>query len=434
MAAPQQPTMAPLQPQMGMQQPVMNPMQQPQMGMQQPVMNPMQQPQMGMQQPMMNPMQPQMGMQQPMMNPMQPQMGMQQPMMNPMQPQMGMPQMGMMPDPTMMAMPQMGYAMPQMQYGMPQFVGYDAMGNPLYVQQVPQIMGYDAYGNPMYTMVTVPVPMPQMGQIPMPAMPMMQPQMPVMEIAALPVQDTQELAAPPASQGEPSEPMPAVAVPEDAESEPIDYSGYDYGFDYRDYENDDDSSEEMPAGTSYFMTEDAVYDSDNYSEDGEVTIRDEEELLNRLFSDDPKTYSMSSNAKPGAMSFSIRLGTDEFTSVRDEEAPPPSTEELPKPRKKAAEPKEEKKSEPKAPASKKKPAAPKRTAKIVSPDEFFDDKPRQARGMIAVTELDKLSDDQLVDQLAAMQAQTSKKSRRTMKAASEDEVDSTNMIPDVMAQ
>ncbi len=404
----------------GMQQPVMN--MQPQMGMQQP--------QMGMQQPMMN-MQPQMGMQQPMMNMQQPMMNMQQPMMN-MQPQMGMQQMGMMPDP-MMGMPQMGYAMPQMQYGMPQFVGYDAMGNPLYVQQVPQVMGYDAYGNPMYTMVSVPVQMPQMGQVPvMPTvgMPMMQPQMPVMEVAALPVQDTlvqeiveqtmPETQMPSVAQ---AAPMPAVAAAEEAGFD----DGYreypDYGYD--DYEETEVQvgSEDMPMSAEYLMTDE---------EQEEVTIHDEKALLDRIFSDEPKSYSMSSNVKPGAMSFSIRLGSDEFTSVRDEEAPPPVAEEAPKTRKKMTEPKE--KPEPKT-AAKKKPAAPKKTStKIISPEDFFDDKPRQARGTIAVPDLDKLNDDQLVEQLQAMQAQTAKKSRRSMKAATEDEVDSTNMIPDVMPQ
>ena len=407
-----------LQQQMGMQQPVMN--MQPQMGMQQP--------QMGMQQPMMN-MQPQMGMQQPMMN-------MQQPMMN-MQPQMGMQQMGMMPDP-MMGMPQMGYAMPQMQYGMPQFVGYDAMGNPLYVQQVPQVMGYDAYGNPMYTMVTVPVQMPQMGQVPvMPSMPMMQPQMPVMEIAALPVQDVpaQEVVDPAMPEAQmPSvaqaSPMPGVAAAAaDEEGAEFDdgYREYpDYGYD--DYEETEVKvgSEDMPMSAEYLMTDDENAE--------QATIQDEKALLDRIFSDDPKSYSMSSNAKPGAMSFSIRLGSDEFTSVRDEEAPPPSPveEETPKSRKRLTEPKE--KPEPKTPA-KKKPATTKKTStKIISPEDFFDDKPRQARGTIAVPDLDKLNDDQLVEQLQAMQAQTTKKSRRSMKAAVDGEVDATNMIPDVMPQ
>lgn len=294
-------------------------------------------------------------------------------------------------------------------------------------------------------MVSVPVQMPQMAQMGiMPSMPMMQPQMqPVMEIAALPVQDPQEIIDQmPVMQGEPSEPMPAapMTVPTAAaaedDDESIDYRDYDYGFDYRDYEDDEENagSDEMPMGAEYLMTDDAGYDSEDYTEDGEVTIRDEEELLDRLFSSDPKTYSMSSNAKPGAMSFSIRLGTDEFTSVRDEEAPPPKMEEPAKPKRKAAEPKEDKKAEPKTAAKKKPTTAKKPTAKIVSPEDFFDDKPRQARGTIAVTDLDKLDDDQLVEQLAAMQAQGAKKSRRSMKAASEGEVDSTNMIPDVMPQ
>ncbi len=46
--------------------------------------------------------------------------------------------------------------------GMPQLMGYDTNGNPIYIQMMPQVMGYDPYGNPIYAMIPVPCAMPQM--------------------------------------------------------------------------------------------------------------------------------------------------------------------------------------------------------------------------------------------------------------------------------
>ena len=46
--------------------------------------------------------------------------------------------------------------------GMPQMMGYDASGNPIYIQMMPQVMGYDPYGNPIYAMIPVQCAMPQM--------------------------------------------------------------------------------------------------------------------------------------------------------------------------------------------------------------------------------------------------------------------------------
>lgn len=309
--------------------------------------------------------------------------------MMPQNPQMGMmPEMGE-PAAPVMGKPQMAYAMPQMQYGMPQFVGYDATGNPLYMQAIPQLMGYDAYGNPMYTMVSVPCAMPQM-------------QMPVMNgMAAAPMQPLPE---------QPSTiPEQAPELPSSTElaaaKEP-------------DMETLEVAAEEMPLSAESLMHEEAVE-----TEKAEnVPLPSEEELLDRIFSDAPKGYTMSSGTQPAAMTFSISLGANEITNVRDEDVMP-SAEKVPKPKKKA-EPKEEKKA-----VSKKKTPTKKATPIIVSPDEFFDDKPRKKRDEVDASELDKLDDAQLVEQLAAMET-SKKKSHRSMKAATAEEMDPSNMVID----
>ena len=400
---PQQPQMAampgvmPQQPQMGAMPGVMP--QQPQMTAMPGVMP--QQPQMGAM-PGVMPQQPQMGAM-PGVMPQQPQMGAMPGVMP--QPQMGMmmpngyvqPQMGMMM-PNGYVQPQMGaqempdapagYAMPQMPYGMPQFAGYDPNGNPLYVQMVPQLMGYDPYGNPLYSMAAVPYVMPQ----------------PVMPVPQPPVQSVQ-----------PVMPQPAAPLPMMSEPEPV--------TDVQQYV-EVTSAEDLPVSAEALMEEEAPAEPPPVQEMPDE-VPDEEELLDRIFGDAPKTYTMSTGTKPSGQVFSINVGSDEIISVADEEAPPPparsrskaaDTEKQAAKPKKQDPPKEEKK-----PAETKKKAAPKKSpAKLVSPDAFFDDAPKAQQDTVTTGELDRLSDEQLVEKLATMQSVTRRKSTRSMKAAPEE--------------
>lgn len=453
---PQQPQMNVMpngMPQMGVM-PGMMP-QQPQMGVM-PGMMPQQQ--MGMM-PNMMPQQ-QMGMM-PNMMPQQ-QVGM-MPNMMPQQPQIGvMP--GMMPGAVPPVMDtdggMAGYAMPQM-YGMPQLAGYDTAGNPLYIQMMPQLIGYDPYGNPLYTMVAVPCQMPMLNPqqptvIPLPMQPpqdtVVQQPAPMPTAYAYPAPQTEAYAQPvpqteaytqPAPQPEAyAQPAPqpeahAQSAPQpEAHAQPapqpethaqpapqpevpvehvVEVSG----------------SEDIPLSADALMNE-PVEDTAPAG----PQMPDEQELLDRIFSDAPKGYTMSEGTAPSEHVFSISLGSDEVTSVADEETPPP------KPKRSASKSKEEKaekaektekteKGE-KKPASRKKGAAPKKPpVKIISPDEFFDDKPK-GRDTLGMAELEKLNDEQLVAQLNAMNGGT-KAHRSIMRSASLDEIDLTNAVdmPDV---
>ena len=449
---------------------------------------------------------PQPMMQQPMMMPqqsvMKPQPMVQQPVMMPQQPVMMPYDSEVQP----VMMPQMGsYQMP-VQYGMPQFAGYDAAGNPLYVQTMPQLIGYDAYGNPMYTMVTVPCQvMPNMVITQQPvqdytqpviprAAPMMQPQVqpvqdyaqpvmpqaaPMMQPQVQPVQDyaqpvmpqaaptmqpqvqpVQEYTQPVMPQAAPmiqpqvqpaqeyAQPvMPQAAPTMQPQVQPVqDYAQpvmpqaapmmqpqvQEYVQPVQDAEPVHEekivisSEEDIPLSADALMAESEEVSAETQE------LPDEETLLDSIFSDEPKDYSMSSNAVAGEMTFSIHVGADEITSVRDEEAKPPAAK--PKTTRKKAEPKtEEKKAEEKKPEEKKtatkKKAAPKTAqTRIISPDAFFDDKPKTGRDIITIpAELDSLNDEQLAARLADIEKPV-KKSRRSMKAATEEEIDLSNIV------
>ena len=86
--------------------------------------------------------------------------------------------------------------------------------------------------------------------------------------------------------------------------------------------------------------------------------------------------------------------------------------------------------------TKKKAQQKKAPAKIVSPDEFFEDKPHngtRSKSMLSVKDLDKLDDDQLAAHLSSMGATTGgKKSNRSMKAASKEEMDISNIDVDAL--
>ncbi len=380
-----------MQPQMGMNQ-NMNP-QMPQgmnPGMNQN-MNPQMPPQMpqnmqGMPNMMQNSqmMQPQMGMNPQMPQGMNPQMP-EQPEnpQNPMMMQQGMnpqmPQMGMMNQ--MQGMNMMGMMNPQMMgMSQPQFMGYDPNGTPIYMQMVPQVMGYDAYGNPMYTMVPMQTyGMPQMApnMQGMPAMPnMMNPQMGMM------------------NQNMPQQNMPAMpGVPQPSAAPPVQRTIQVSSF------------EDMPVSAESLMNEDENAEPSAPA----APVPNEKELLDQIFSDAPKQYSMSTGTKPSGQTFSINLSAGEVTSVADDEAKPGAAAPAPAPA--------PKKSKPAKPAAEQPVKKPQR---IVSPDEFFGDSSSPAAKRMARMKVDTPmieDDEQLEEQLAALEAEGHKKSKRSMQAA-----------------
>ncbi len=307
-------------------------------------------------------------------------------------------------------MPQMGYGMPQMAYGMPQFAGYDAAGNPIYMQMMPQFMGYDAYGNPVYNMVAVPYVMPAVqGGVGVQPMPQIMPQAyaqpePVIDVPQEQIRPAEAAAQPAAAPQAYAQP-PAPQQPVQERSAVI------------------TSSEDIPMDADALMAEEETSAA-------RQDVPDEKEILDRIFSDAPKNYSMSEGAAPASAVFSINVGAGEITSIRDEEAPAPQPAPE-KAAKKPAAPKPDKKAakaeKPEKAPSKKKSAAPKKPATIVSPDDFFNDKPRAQRGVLNVAELDAMDDAQLAEHLAKQASTGGKRSTRSMKAASREEMDVSNI-------
>jgi len=390
------------------------PQQQPAMQqMAQPVMNGM--PQMGVAGMPVPPIMPAQGVApvQGGMMPNMPQMGMPQMMgavpPQPVQPAQNPAEMGSMPQQPY-GMPQMVYGMPQM-YGMPQFAGYDAAGNPIYMQMVPQFMGYDTYGNPLYNMVAMPMVMPNMQGMPaaQPVQPMMQQMYPQPEaVIELQQEQVQMTEAAPA-------PQPAQAALQEPQT------------DFEERQAVIASSDDIPINADSLIEDE---------EQAKPEVPDEKALLDRIFSDAPKNYSMSEGTAPSAAVFSISIGANEITNIRDEEAPAPTAPKAPrkaaapaaeKPEKKAAKPEKPEKTEKIDKAASKKKPAQKKPATIVSPDDFFNDKPRTPRGTINVAELDSMDDEQLAAHLAKQQAAAGKRSTRTMKAASREEMDISNI-------
>ena len=70
--------------------------------------------------------------------------------------------------------------------------------------------------------------------------------------------------------------------------------------------------------------------------------------------------------------------------------------------------------------------------KIVDPTEFFGEQKVRSKGELGVTAVDNMSDEQLAAQLARMKYGGKKKSRRSMKAATELEADYSNMPSDML--
>ncbi|MCR5717973.1 MAG: hypothetical protein K6F80_02930 [Oscillospiraceae bacterium] len=520
-------------------------------------------------QPMMQPMGMQtMAMQQPAMPAGLAPMGA-QPMMQGMTDMTGMPQMGY-------GMPQMGYAMPQMGYGMPQFAGYDAAGNPMYVQMIPQFMGYDAYGNPIYNMVAMPYVMPGMqgmgGVTPMmqpvyqqqeqvidvpqeqirpadpaPAVAVVQqpkPQTPAMQaapiapkVAAAPAvqQPVMQQAPAPTVQKSviqsPAAPVPQSVMPQSPVAAPIPQpmaqqpappvqkapiqSVQEAALAVQEALSFYQEAKPVPPSpyrsTQISSADDVPMDADTLMREDEQgkqseEVPDEKALLDSIFSDAPKNYSMSEGTKPASAVFSINISANEITNVPvnefgDDDAPPPPPVSLfskpgvqihpfsgpavketpippepaprpaapaakaaapapdpepapPKPRKTskprteedanaakraakeqklAREAKEAKEQKPAKQPAKKKPAK-KSPAKIVSPDDFFEDnKHSNNNGVLSVKELENLDDEQLVAALSNMNNKNGgRKSTRSMKAASKEEMDISNIDVDAV--
>ncbi len=282
---------------------------------------------------------------------------MQQGMMNP---QM----MGMQPMQGMMNPQMMGMMNPQMM-GMPQtqFMGYDANGMPMYMQMMPQMMGYDAYGNPIYSM------MPMQG--------MMNPQM--MGMQPMMMQNPQMGMMPQAA------PMPQ-AVPQPPVQGTMRVSSY----------------EEMPVSAEALMNE----DENAQPAAAPAQMPNEAELLNQIFSESPKHNTMSAGTKPSAQTFSINLSASEVTSVKDEQVPTPGKAKSTRMKGAEAAPEQ---------------AAPKKpTQRIVSPDEFFGDSSGRKMAGVKVNQAVINDEDELEEQLAALEASGKKKSKRSMKAADEN--------------
>ena len=489
-----------------------------------PAPQPVQQPMTNSVQPMMPGMQgvaPQMGGVQPIMpgipgtpqmgaaaQPVMPGMGAVQPAMMPGTiPQMGAGMMGMpMQQPVQgmempaavpqmpYGMPQMGYTIPQMQYGMPQFAGYDAAGNPVYMQMMPQLVGYDAYGNPLYNMVAMPYMMPNMQG--MPAMqPMQQPapmyqNEPVIDVPQEQIRPAESIqpapapamqaasmpsAVPPVTQSAPVQPAPmqqasmqSVPAPQPEPSPATPPAPEPMGMD-TERRVEISSAEDLPMDADHLM------EDEEDAAQLKQQLPDEETLLNSIFSDAPKSYTMSEGVKPAAATFSINLSASEIINVRDEEisapplppvptlnaekaekpkrpaAPRPEKPKVEKPDKKLLEEmakaekerlriekerekekvkaeKERAKEEKAKAAAKKKQPVKKAPATIVSPEDFFDDKKPSRRDTLSVRDLEALDDEQLTAHLHSMQSTTGgKKSTRSMKAASHDEMDFSNI-------
>jgi hypothetical protein len=223
---------------------------------------------------------------------------------------------------------------------------------------------------------------------------------------------------------------------------------------------------------------------------------DEKALLDSIFSNKLRNYSMTEGAKPAAATFSINVGANEIKSVQHSEfndvstaAPPPvqslytkpappdpyedfnfnfvdpgynpqddSASAVPDPKNAAKKPfkprteadanaakraaKEQKMREAaakegKEPKNAKKKKQQKPPAKIVSPDEFFNDKPHngsRSKTMLSVSDLDKLDDDQLAAHVSKIGgvATGGKKSNRSMKAATKEEIDLSNVDADAL--
>lgn len=238
--------------------------------------------------------------------------------------------------------------------GMAQMMGYDANGNPIYIQMMPQVMGYDPYGNPIYAMIPVMQPMQnnaQQGQSDESA-----PE--AQKAASVSVQGRA------ISQPKKKNPVPSIAeehpepehaqqpkenentsqfikpekqeTPEKAQTanarkvgQPIQEGFFARqvklqnpvanGVGIRPAERthpqpkpepvqeQPEPAEEMPVSADILMMGDETQPEN---------LPDEKELLDSIFSDRPKKYTMTEGVEPSAKTFSISLSASEVTSVR----------------------------------------------------------------------------------------------------------------------
>ena len=451
--------------------------------------------------------------------------------------------------------PQMGYGMPpQMQYGtgMPQFAGYDAAGNPMYVQMVPQLMGYDAYGNPIYNMVAMPYVMPPMQGMGMAPLIQQQPVYQQEAVIDVPQEQIRPADAVPAAKAAPApapvqKPAPAPSVPVQkaapapqpaAQKPPVQNTPVQKAVTQpapapapvpvvnpiqsvqaatlaamealNAFQGVNTLPEAQPIAPSPFRSAEinSVYDmpmeaSALINEDENAAqgkLPDEKAILDSIFGNKQKNYTMSAGTKPAAATFSINVGANEIRNVKedefgsgDQEAPPPAQSLFSKPGsqfvnpfvdpgfnealvaaseaeaavkptpKKTSKPMSEKDANAAKRAAKeakmrekeaaeaakaaaeaaakpakdsKKKGQKKPPAKIVSPDEFFNDKPHngtRSKSMLSVKDLDKLDDGQLEAHISNLGVKTGgKKSNRSMKAATKEEMDVSNIDVDAL--
>jgi len=251
--------------------------------------------------------------------------------------------------------------------------------------------------------------MPQQPVQPMqqPVQPMQQPvqpmQQPVQPMAQPMQQPVQPMAQPVQPMQQPVQPM---AQPVQPVAQPVQQPVQEQPAPPIQGTMEVSSFEDMPVSADALMNEEEK-DPENAEES--IPIPDETELLNQIFSDNPKHNTMSKGTKPSAQTFSISLSASEVTSVK-QEPPAPAAPPAPKPEKKR------KKAEEEAPA----PApAPKKPPQIVSPEAFFgDDTPKAKRYAKMNVETPTIADDdQLAAKIAALEVEGHKRSKRTMEAA-----------------
>ena len=123
-------------------------------------------------------------------------------------------------------------------------------------------------------------------------------------------------------------------------------------------------------------------------------------------------YPQQPQPKPSSQYFQGQITAKQPDIPQPQEKILPSKVERPTP--KVEKPRHKSKSE-KAPA------------KIVDPTEFFGEQRVKTKGELAVSSVSNMSDEQLAAQLAQMQYGGKKKSRRSMKAATDLEADYSNM-------
>ena len=249
--------------------------------------------------------------------------------------------------------------------GMPQMMGYDTNGNPIYIQMMPQVMGYDPYGNPIYAMIPVPCAMPQMqtpskqGETSVPKKE--EKKTPSVSVSgravSQPLRRRKEESVsqnqkeqPPAELPEEPKEQPEISgenesgessapeKPKIANAQGVGHPIQE-GFFARQVKLQNPASvanglaiktseksytesaeeETKPEAENTEPAEEVPVSADVLmlsEEPQQEKIPDEQELLDSIFSNQPKKYTMSEGVEPSSQTFSINLSASEVTSVR----------------------------------------------------------------------------------------------------------------------